>query len=138
MKRRIPTPSEKKAILAKQNGRCTMCRASLEGQRVDFDHIHALCHGGDNDRSNLRAICRPCHLLKTAADLRALAKIRRLRGETGVRKKLIASRGFDKRLTKRFDGSVVPRKKARTGAGSAASHQTQQSRSGPWHETHGT
>ena len=46
----------------------------------DVDHVVPRCQGGGHEPSNLRALCRPCHASKTAAEGHARAKeLRELR-----------------------------------------------------------
>lgn len=114
------TAKQKTALLIDQLGRCAMCGGALmRAQMVDgkiarsheaeFDHWVpvALANTGKPDT----ALCRPCHRKKTRKDVAAIAKAKRLSGETGKnrRKAKIPSRGFDKRWRKRMDGTVERR-----------------------------
>jgi 5-methylcytosine-specific restriction endonuclease McrA len=45
--------------------------------RLEVDHEVPLWAGGTNDLSNLRAVCRPCHKAKTAAEAKERAALRR-------------------------------------------------------------
>lgn len=49
-----------------------MCRVCLAASKntlaTAVDHITPKAKGGTDDRSNLRAICDPCHKAKTAED----------------------------------------------------------------------
>lgn len=59
-------------IVLRQNGICACgCGQKLgaAGERIEFDHTTALVLGGSNDENNLRALRRPCHRLKTNADV---------------------------------------------------------------------
>lgn len=93
-----------------QGGVCRRCRSPLN-KPFEVDHRVALALGGTNDRSNLEAICaEPCHREKTARDLKAIAKAKRLAGETGNRpKRPILSPGFNKSLKQKMDGTVIRR-----------------------------
>lgn len=108
-------------LFLRQQGQCARCSARLErGQTID-EHLQPLDHLGTNELSNRALYCRPCARQKTSKDLAASAKARRLRGEAGQLKRRrergpslksggkLQSRGFDKRLRKRMDGSVVTR-----------------------------
>lgn len=62
-------------------------------------------------------MCEACHAKKTKIDQGKIAKVKRLRGETGKLKraasgkvKKIKSRGFSKDMTRGFDGTLRPRK----------------------------
>jgi 5-methylcytosine-specific restriction protein A len=61
----------RKVVLDRDSGLCQPCwdgtprRVTLASQ---VDHIVAKANGGTDDLSNLRAICGPCHALKTIHD----------------------------------------------------------------------
>lgn len=79
------------------------CNAPL-GYGVDFDHVIADSHGGDNSLDNCAAICKQCHKHKTAKyDTPVAAKLKRIEAKhngTWVRSKAkIPSRPFPKRPT---------------------------------------
>ena len=40
-----------------------------DSERLEIDHILAVCNGGDNDVSNLQCLCKGCHRIKTNNDL---------------------------------------------------------------------
>ena len=93
---------------------CMVCHKLCEpvGLGVVWDHRVALALGGSNDLSNMEPHhAGLCAASKTARDRRAIAKAHRLAGETcaSPTKRPIRSRGFDKRLTKGFDGKVRER-----------------------------
>ena len=48
----------RRAVFAKSDHRCARC-GSLHALQVD--HIQPVCHGGGNDPSNLRILCRTCN-----------------------------------------------------------------------------
>ena len=97
--------------------RCPSCDEKF-GQisNVEFDHIMPDALDGLNDVENCMPLCIKCHKKKTNgkkhttlnSDMHTIAKSKRLRGITkqGPKKK-IASRGFNKNLTNKFDGTVV-------------------------------
>ncbi len=78
---------------------CGVCRNILvPGDNVEFDHIHALVHGGEHNWGNLRPLHAECHKRKSARDVAAKAKGDRLLGLTCNKpKKKIPSRPFPKR-----------------------------------------
>ena len=53
----------RRAVFERDNYRCTVCQRF--GQRLECDHIVPVERGGTDAMSNLRAICRPCHMAKT-------------------------------------------------------------------------
>jgi hypothetical protein len=91
---------------------CGICGGDIHpGQEVEWDHVHSLVMGGSHVFTNLRPVhADPCHKRKSALDVKANAKVKRLRGLTcnGPKKK-IQSRGFDKTKTRKFSGEVVAR-----------------------------
>lgn len=63
---------------------CAGCGTRM-GSRADYDYDHEipLALGGADEPGNLRPYCRAiCHPLKTAQDIRAIARAKRLAGET--------------------------------------------------------
>src|SRR5690348_17156987 len=90
---------------------CIECDGLIcPGQPIQWDHRHALVHGGPHDYRNIRPVHVECHKKKTARDIKANAKVKRLRGETcNAPSKPIQSRGFSKRFRKRLNGVVVTR-----------------------------
>jgi 5-methylcytosine-specific restriction endonuclease McrA len=98
---------------------CAVCGDEVPADGTDFDHVRARCFDGEDHYRNLRPICTPCHKKKTKADMRALAKAKRLeRKRLGLtpekRSRKIASRGFDRRLTRGVDGTTRDRTGAST------------------------
>lgn len=89
------TAKRKQAIYARQYGRCAKCRELIVIWPYDIDHIIPLALGGSDDDNNCEALCKVCHRIKTADDRKAIAKAKRLAGETGTGpKRAIQSRGF--------------------------------------------
>jgi len=138
-KRKAPTRRQAVEIVLRQDGRCAECGEKLQPGNIQYDHIHALVHGGGNETENFRAICtKPCHAKKTKADNRARHKENRITGKTKGRNKKdrfsgprrgsdvlveepeptargkwperkLQGRGFDKTRTKKMNGNVVDR-----------------------------
>lgn len=99
-KRQAITPAMKiDALLYREKTLCSLCSEwVLPGQEIEWDHIHALVHGGQHDYTNLRPVHAGCHKKKTAQDIKANAKIKRIRGETKQGpKRAIPSRPWPKR-----------------------------------------
>ena len=70
---------------------CPICKCPIEeGQNIQFDHIHAIGHGGPHEYKNLRPVHLECHKVKSARDVKLIAKVARIRGETkqGPKRKL--------------------------------------------------
>tara|TARA_Y200000002_G_scaffold370292_1_gene365589 strand:- start:463 stop:1068 length:606 start_codon:yes stop_codon:yes gene_type:complete len=62
--KRNVSESKKKYIASNQKWRCAHCNNLLDNT-YEVDHIIALYKGGNNDLSNLEALCRNCHGVKT-------------------------------------------------------------------------
>jgi len=56
--------AERQALLERQQKKCAICGDELK-KRFEVDHISPLCQGGNNELSNLRALCQPCHSEET-------------------------------------------------------------------------
>lgn len=65
-KRKLSETAKKKTA-ASQEWKCGMCRNMLT-HVFEVDHVVPLYMGGGNDDSNLMALCRECHGIKTAED----------------------------------------------------------------------
>ncbi len=65
------SPLVSKQIAARQHFRCSLCNRMFDDQLWDLDHIVPLFRGGSNDLSNIRALCRACHM-ELSASQRAL------------------------------------------------------------------
>jgi 5-methylcytosine-specific restriction endonuclease McrA len=97
-KRRSFTARNIAAVFIKYDGRCAHCSEKVRIGEYAVDHIQALDHLGAHTLDNWQLLCVGCHAIKTANDVKASAKGRRIRGETGNgRKQPIRSRGFQKR-----------------------------------------
>jgi|ERR1700677_973008 len=100
-------------IKDRQGYACASCPTNFwEGPSpIEYDHIIPIALGGAHVVGNLQALCPKCHLEKTKADVKAIAKAKRIaRRETdGAKPSRMRSRGFDKTKTRGFDGAVRPR-----------------------------
>ena len=65
-KRKV-TELTKKTIASNQQWKCNICNNILDAS-YEIDHIIPLYKGGNNDISNLQALCRNCHGTKTIND----------------------------------------------------------------------
>ena len=61
------TPLVKKRVAANQNWRCASCRSLLD-ETYEIDHIKPLFKGGTNVESNVQALCKRCHTMKSAVE----------------------------------------------------------------------
>ena len=58
---------------------CYLClRDITAAQDIQFDHAHAIVHEGPHEYQNLRPVHAECHKKKTARDIAANAKVKRL------------------------------------------------------------
>jgi 5-methylcytosine-specific restriction enzyme A len=106
--RKAFTKAQRAAAFLAAAGKCELCAVKIQG-RFDIDHRIPLHHSGDHAPSNWQVLCPPCHRQKTKGDVKVSAKIKRIHArENGTRRerKAIQSPGFDKKLTKGFDGVV--------------------------------
>ena len=76
MTRRRFSAKAKAAIVARQCAVCAAC--GQPAKRWEFDHIIALAIGGADEIENLRAVCPPCHAVKTKDDVKRAAKVKRI------------------------------------------------------------
>ncbi len=108
--RRAMTPKRRLEVLLKCDGRCAKCKEKLGGRFV-VDHVLPLELGGLDEVGNLESLCVPCDKLKTKGDRKRIDKTRRLSKKATAPREpsRLRSRGFDKTVSKRFDGSVVRR-----------------------------
>jgi 5-methylcytosine-specific restriction enzyme A len=65
--KRNVSESKKKYVAANQQWKCKDCNNLLDAT-YEIDHIVPLYKGGNNDVSNLSALCRNCHGKKTLND----------------------------------------------------------------------
>jgi hypothetical protein len=132
----LPKPEKRKpltrvqfaTLILAQDGRCGCgCRKKLQADAIIDEHVQALDFLGSNALDNRSLWDRDCSKAKTARDLSAAAKGKRIRGETGTGpKKAIPSRpfsqmaegrdpkrwqsaGFDRSKTRGFNGKVRER-----------------------------
>lgn len=105
----LPQPEKRKpltrvqfaTLILAQEGRCGCgCGKKLQPDAIIDEHLVALDFLGSNELDNRSLWDRECSKAKTARDLAAAAKGKRIRGEVGQgQKRPIPSRGFQKRTT---------------------------------------
>ena len=66
-KRLYISPLVKKRVAAGQKWRCASCQQVLV-ETYEIDHVKPLFKGGTNAESNLQALCKRCHMLKSAVE----------------------------------------------------------------------
>lgn len=100
-------------VINAQQDRCGCgcgVKLGMAGEAIDIDHMIALINGGENRESNLQALRRPCHQMKTGKDVAEKSLTARRRAKAlGVVKKsrnpIPGSKGSGMR--KKMDGTVV-------------------------------
>lgn len=102
-KRASLTKNERAAMIQRQGGLCFTF--GCIGKPVIAEHFTPVAMGNDQKPDCL--LCKPCAVAKTKRDIKAIAKVKRIRRGPRKAKRAIASRGFDKTHSKKFDGTVV-------------------------------
>lgn len=77
-----PPPRVCQRVFDRHNGICHFCRQPIQKphQKHETDHVKALINGGENRESNLAPIHKkPCHEVKTAADVNTKSKVAKVR-----------------------------------------------------------
>lgn len=58
---------------------CRICKVVLCAEdNIQFDHLHAIVHDGPHEYQNLRPVHAECHKKKSAKDVAANAKVKRI------------------------------------------------------------
>lgn len=80
MKRDEFTRSVKLAAWDREDGKCEGCgRRIFPGDGPEYDHRIPAAQGGKATLKNCQVLCSPCHKLKTAGDMKTIAKSRSVR-----------------------------------------------------------
>ena len=61
------SPFMKKRVAADQRWRCNVCGHTLLAT-YEIDHVIPAFRGGGNEKSNLQALCKTCHISKSAME----------------------------------------------------------------------
>ena len=102
---------QKARLFERSQGKCDICGIKITGPWI-AGHIIAWTLGGKTEIENGRVECMGCAKGTHNSDTKAAAKAERMGGRKGQqarRKKngsKLKSRGFDKTLTRGFDGKV--------------------------------
>lgn len=102
----------KKAAYDRSKGICECgCGIPFGKERVEYDHILPSFLDGTNDLENCQAVRMSCHKAKTAQDMKAISKTRRIiNKQRGIERKKAVIPGSRKSKWKRkLDGTVVLR-----------------------------
>ena len=94
--------------LLNQDGLCANCGDPIAW--FEADHVLPRDLLGKTDLDNLQLLCKPCHLIKSAQDIKRISKARRLRKTKTPAKRTIIAKPFQTKLTRGFDGKVKDRK----------------------------
>lgn len=65
--KRSVSETKKKYVASQQNWKCAHCQTQLSAW-FEVDHVVRLDQGGNNEVSNLEALCRECHGKKTSME----------------------------------------------------------------------
>lgn len=104
----------------RDDGLCYLCGLKIGlGEAYDIEHVIPWALSFDDSDENLKLAHKEgCHASKTSKDRKAIDKAKRQgleRGQQARRKKEnyrpMPSRGFDKTVTRGFDGKVRKRNK---------------------------
>jgi len=75
MFKKVLSENEKIMVLIRQEMRCNSCTAKLvvhpatKRKLFDFDHIIPRCKKGETTFTNIQALCKQCHAIKTGWDM---------------------------------------------------------------------
>lgn len=106
------TPKARAEIFLAHDGRCGLCGEKITGT-YEIEHRIARGISARDDRDNLYPAHPGCHAKKTPADKAAIAKAKRLAGETctGEPARKLKGRGFGS-VSRGLDGKVKLTKRA--------------------------
>lgn len=100
----------KAAALARANGKCAGCDASLTLNKYHYDHIIAANKGGDASLENCQLLCWACHKVKTRQDVADIAKAKRLElRHNGIKRESRFAGSRSSGFKRKISGEVVPR-----------------------------
>lgn len=93
MRRRRFHPRTYADIIARQDGLCACgCDEPLgtDPRDIEYDHAVPLWNGGEDTPENLRALKKKHHFDKTRRETRARAKMKRIAGRDGLRRRKLS------------------------------------------------
>lgn len=76
-------------VFDRDDGICHICKLTIKVpyETWQADHVVALINGGENRETNLSPAHSPCHIGKTAIDLKEKSKVAKIRAKfTGVKR----------------------------------------------------
>lgn len=80
MQSRGVSESISRKVMRRDHRQCQIGGPGCAGKATEVDHILPVSEGGTDDLANLRAVCAPCHRVKS------LAEARRARERVGRRR----------------------------------------------------
>lgn len=107
-------PRVRLRVFEAHGGVCYLSKRKIRaGEKWDADHVIAIINGGENRESNLAPALKDKHKAKTAADVKEKSDVARKRQKhLGIKPnngRKLQSRGFDKTLRKKMNGTVEVR-----------------------------
>ena len=103
VRRKYLSPSEKITVRTRQNHKCACCGEPLTMGGVEYDHIIPISLDGTNDLSNFQALNKGHHTRKSVKELKARAKVKRIKAQGGLlrKKKNQADKAIERILERR-------------------------------------
>lgn len=87
MKRRSLTTKARLELFTEHHGECHICGGKIHaGEKWEVEHLIPIAMGGDDEAHNMRPAHVKCHRAKTSADVKAIAKAKRMEAKhLGIR-----------------------------------------------------
>lgn len=104
-------PRVKLRIWEREGGRCYLSgRKIMPGDAFQYEHVIALCNGGENRENNIRLALSAPHREKTAKDVAEKSKVARVRAKhLGIKKPSRFAGARNSKFKKKIGGAVVNR-----------------------------
>lgn len=104
-------PRVKLRIWEREQGRCYLSgRKIMPGDAFQYEHVIALCNGGENRESNIRLALTEKHKDKTAADVAEKSKVARVKAKhLGLKKPSRMPGSRNSRFKQKIGGGVIDR-----------------------------
>ncbi len=106
MKRKPLSTAQRVQIFRDAGGLCHICGGKIANERWDVEHVIPLALGGEDAEANMRPAHKVCHVEKTQADVRKIAKAKRLEARhIGIKK----PSQWQKKFKRKVSGETVLR-----------------------------
>ena len=104
-------PRVKLRIWEREGGRCYLSgRKIMPGDAFQYEHVVALCNGGENRESNIKLALTDKHREKTAKDVAEKSKVARVRSKhLGIKKPSRFPGSRNSNLKRKVGGGAVYR-----------------------------